>query len=153
MNAKSDRPPRRPLSRRRKWLFRLITVFVPLAIAFAILEVVISAQLPSSGLTPVMSPKLKGIPYELRPEFETLYHGHTVRINSDGYRGGEAAPASNARTADRDDRGFGDVRPRRRGAYARGASLVGAACCQSSGSSDRLAALRLYGSNLLPAGL
>ena len=43
-------------------------------------------QVPRCGITPFRESDLPGVAHELRPSFETLYKGHTVQTNPQGFR-------------------------------------------------------------------
>lgn len=56
------------------------------------LELALRRSVPRCGVTPFQISSVPGLPAELRPGFTTLYKGHQVSLNSDGYRGPEFPP-------------------------------------------------------------
>lgn len=69
----------------------LLAVLVPLALG-GLAEVLLRRHVPHCGVTPFQLSERAGLASELRPGFSTLYKGHEVSINSDGYRGPELPP-------------------------------------------------------------
>ncbi len=52
-------------------------------------ESCLRGAVPACGTTPFRTSELDGLSAEFRPGFRTLYKGHQVSFNSDGYRGPE----------------------------------------------------------------
>jgi lysophospholipase L1-like esterase len=61
-------------------------------IVLAALELVLRRSVPHCGVTPFRKSELAGLSAEFRPGFSTLYKGHEVSFNSDGFRGPELPP-------------------------------------------------------------
>lgn len=68
---------------------RIAVVFAACALALVAGECLARRAVPQNGTTPFRTPDVDILPAQLRPNFETLYRGHPVRINSAGYRGPE----------------------------------------------------------------
>lgn len=66
----------------------LVTAGVTAAVLLG-LELALRRQVPHCGVTPFRKSELVGLSAEFRPGFTTLYKGHQVSINSDGFRGPE----------------------------------------------------------------
>lgn len=81
----------RPKHLRRKYslIARLVLLLCSAVVVFAALEIFFSFHIPRNGLTPYRTSTIGAVPYELRPDFDTLYFNHELHINSLGFRGRE----------------------------------------------------------------
>lgn len=68
---------------------KLATVAVVLVTLVGGAELLLRRAVPHCAVTPFRNSDVPGLMAELRPGFETLYRGHVVRTNSEGYRGPE----------------------------------------------------------------
>jgi len=66
---------------------KLATVAVVSAVVLGGAELLLRRHVPHCSVTPFRNSDVPGLMAELRPGFETLYRGHDVRINGEGYRG------------------------------------------------------------------
>lgn len=83
--------------RRAPLLARLALAVAPFALAFAGAEIALRRHVPYCGATPFQPSSIRGVPYELRPSFTTLYKGQESRTNSLGFRGSEFPNAGDAK--------------------------------------------------------
>lgn len=68
---------------------KLATVAAVLAVAIVGGELLLRRHVPHCSVTPFRNSDVPGLMAELKPGFETLYRGHVVRMNSEGFRGPE----------------------------------------------------------------
>ena len=75
--------------KRAPLIARLLLALAPIVIGLGAAELILRRYVPFCGVTPFRPSALKDLSHELRPNFETLYKGFDVRINSLGFRGAE----------------------------------------------------------------
>lgn len=77
---------------KRKLLRRLLLAVGVPAVLLAAGEAYLRTRVPACDVTPFRVSAVEGLASEFRPGFRTLYKGHEVTFNSDGYRGPEFPP-------------------------------------------------------------
>lgn len=71
----------------RPWVARLLVVAAAVFIACIPIELYLRSQIAAPFVTVAQTSEVEGLPYQLRPEFSTLYYGNRVDINRHGFRG------------------------------------------------------------------